>query len=81
MLPRIITFWERAGMAELDTDRKVRQLDHDVHAIYEILESISAAQQEHGAALRKADAKADRLGAKLDRLLDRLGLMTAAGDD
>ncbi len=55
-------------MAELDIDRKVRRLDNDVYAIYEILECISAAQQEHGAALHGTDAKVDGLGAKVDRL-------------
>jgi chromosome segregation ATPase len=55
-------------MAELDVDRKVRQLDNDVREIYEILERICDTQQEHGSALGRTDAKVDRLEAKTDRL-------------
>jgi hypothetical protein len=82
-------------MAKLDIDRKVRQLDNDVHAIYEILERISGSQTEHGRRLDAVDArfdgletrfdgldgKVDRMDGKLDRVLDRLGLFTASDDD
>lgn len=60
--------------------RKVRQLDHDVQAIYEMLARIEATQQrqgnrldeltetqaEHGAKLDEHGAKLDEHGAKLD---------------
>jgi septation ring formation regulator EzrA len=38
-----------------ELDRKVRQLDSDVHAIYRMLDKISGTQREHGKAL--ADVK------------------------
>lgn len=55
-------------MAKLDIDRKVRQLDNDVHAIYEILERISGSQTEHGRRLDALDARFDGLDGKVDGL-------------
>ena len=62
-------------MAELDVDRKVRQLDNDVNAIYGMLDRIAENQKDQGAALTSGrDAVSDvrgtlmRHGNRLDEL-------------
>ena len=62
-------------MAELDVDRKVRQLDNDVNAIYGMLDRIAENQKDQGAALTSVrDAVSDvrgtlmRHGNRLDEL-------------
>jgi predicted nuclease with TOPRIM domain len=55
-------------MAKLDIDRKVRQLDNDVHAIYEILERISGSQTEYGRRLDEVDVRFDGLETRFDGL-------------
>ena len=59
--------------------RKVRQLDHDVQAIYEMLAGISATQQRQGNRLEEIAAAQAELattqaehGTKLDAILELL---------
>jgi hypothetical protein len=56
-----------------EIDRKVRQLDDDVHAIYELIDNVRVTQAEHTRRLDVLDEKADAHGAKLDRIIDILG--------
>jgi hypothetical protein len=50
-----------------DTARKVRQLDHDVHEIYQILAAISETQRQHGTRLERLEKRLDRQGSVLDQ--------------
>jgi hypothetical protein len=65
------------GPAEIE--RKVRQLDNDVQAIYEMLSTIDATQRRQGNRLNEIAAtqadhgqKLDDQGQKLDAILDLL---------
>lgn len=62
-----------------EIERKVRQLDNDVQAIYEMLAGISATQQRHGNRLNEMDSKLTEMDSKiggmdgkLDAVLDLL---------
>lgn len=62
-----------------DLERKVRQLDHDVQSIYELLSSIQATQRRHGNRLEEITegqgaiaATQAAQGAKLDTILHLL---------
>jgi hypothetical protein len=44
-----------------ELERKVRQLDHDVQAIYEMLTGLAATQQRQGNRLSEMDAKLDAI--------------------
>jgi hypothetical protein len=82
-----------AAVTSAELERKVRQLDSDVHAIYNMLDKISETQREHGKGL--ADVKdslssvrgtqarhgnrLDGIDGKLDAVLDRLGPGPAGG--
>lgn len=67
-------------------ERKVRQLDNDVHALYELIHKISTTQVRHtnrfdelsadvaghGERLDRLEGKVDRLEGKVDTILDLL---------
>jgi hypothetical protein len=53
-------------------ERKVRQLDNDVQAIYEMLAGISATQQRLGNRLNEIDGKLGEIDGKLAKVLDLL---------
>jgi hypothetical protein len=53
-------------------ERKVRQLDNDVQAIYEMLAGISATQQRLGNRLNEIDGKLGEMDSKLSAVLDLL---------
>jgi hypothetical protein len=55
-----------------DLGRKVRQLDNDVQAIYEMLARIEATQARQGNRLAEAAATQAEHGAKLDRIVELL---------
>ena len=55
--------------------RKVRQLDNDVQAIYEMLAGISATQQRHGNRLNELDAKLVTMDGKLETMDGKLATM------
>lgn len=44
-----------------EIERKVRQLDHDVQAIYEMLAGLAATQQRQGNRLSEMDTKLDTI--------------------
>lgn len=48
--------------------RKVRQLDHDVQAIYEMLAEIVATQRRHGNRFTELDDKLTELGSQVTEL-------------
>jgi hypothetical protein len=63
----------------VEIERKVRQLDNDVQAIYEMLSTIEATQKRQGNRLNEIAAtqtehgeKLDSHGEKLDAILDLL---------
>lgn len=45
----------------VEIERKVRQLDNDVQAIYEMLATIEATQKRHGNRLNEIDAKVNAI--------------------
>ncbi len=62
-------------MSPGEIERKVRQLDNDVQAIYVLLHEISATQTRHGNRLDTMDGRLDSMDARLDSMdarLDRL---------
>ena len=58
-----------------ELERKVRQVDNDVQAIYEMLAGISAHQARQGNRLDSIDGRLDSLDGRLDSLDARLGDM------
>src|SRR6266540_496700 len=58
-----------SAMTSPGIERKVRQLDHDVQAIYEMLAGISATQQRHGSRMNEIE---DRLISVDERVDGRL---------
>jgi archaellum component FlaC len=59
-------------MTPAEIERKVRRLDNDVQAIYELLATISATQTRHGNRLDELDARFDGVDQRLDGLDQRL---------
>jgi archaellum component FlaC len=55
-----------------DIERKVRQLDNDVQAIYELLTNIQGTQRRQGTMLDGMDARMDRMESRLDGVETRL---------
>jgi hypothetical protein len=55
-----------------DLERKVRRLDNDVQAIYEMLAGISATQQRHGNRLNELDGRLTDLDGRLVAVDGRL---------
>ena len=53
-------------MTPAEIERKVRRLDNDVQAIYELLATISATQTRHGNRLDEFDARFDGIDQRLD---------------
>jgi hypothetical protein len=53
-------------MPPAELERKVRRLDNDVQAIYELLATISATQNRHGNRLDELDARFDGIDRRLD---------------
>jgi septal ring factor EnvC (AmiA/AmiB activator) len=49
----------------LEAERKIRQLDHDVQSIYEMLAEIAATQRRHGNRLAEVDTKLTDVDTKL----------------
>jgi chromosome segregation ATPase len=59
-------------MTPAEIERKVRRLDNDVQAIYELLATISATQTRHGNRLDELDARFDGVDQRLDGLDTKL---------
>ena len=59
-------------MTPAEIERKVRRLDNDVQAIYELLATISATQTRHGNRLDELDARFDGVDQRLDGINQRL---------
>jgi chromosome segregation ATPase len=59
-------------MPPAELERKVRRLDNDVQAIYELLATISATQTRHGNRLDELDARFDGIDTRLDGIDRRL---------
>jgi hypothetical protein len=53
-------------------ERKVRQLDSDVQAIYDMLNGIMSTQQRQGNRLNEIDTKLDEMGSKLGEMGGKL---------
>lgn len=64
-----------------ELERKVRQLDHDVQEIYELLAGISATQTRQGNRLdqfeRKVEARFDAMDTRFDGLAADVAALTA----
>ncbi len=58
-----------------DLERRVRRLDNDVQAIYELLAGISATQQRHGNRLNELDGRLTDLDGRLVTMDGRLTAM------
>ncbi len=54
-------------------ERKLRQLDNDVQAIYEMLAGIAATQSRHGHRLGEMDTKLGEMDTKLETIIGMLG--------
>jgi hypothetical protein len=62
-------------MSAVEIERRIRQLDHDVQSIYEMLATISGTQQRHSNRLGELNVKVDSVEGKvsaLDRKLTTL---------
>ena len=55
-----------------ELERKVSQLDNDVHDIYALIRSVAATQSRHGNRLDEIQAKLDNHGERLDGIDGRL---------
>jgi len=64
-------------MTELDVDRKVRQLDNDMHEMYKLLERISKTQEKHGTALESLGAAISSVRGTQTRQYNRLDELDA----
>jgi chromosome segregation ATPase len=64
-------------MTELDVDRKVRQMDNDMQAIYKLLDRISKAQEKHGTALEGLSAQFSGVRGTQARQYNRLDELDA----
>ena len=62
-------------------EREVRQLDHDVQSIYEMLSAIQGTQLRHGNRLNELDQKVEILDQKVDRLDQRVEAMDRKFED
>ncbi len=60
------------SMSPVEIERKVRQLDNDVHSIYTMLSAIQGTQERHTNRLGELAVKVDSLDAKVDTVLDLL---------
>jgi chromosome segregation ATPase len=58
-----------------ELERKVRRLDNDVQAIYELLAGISATQQRHGNRLNELDGRLTDMDGRLMTMDGRLTTM------
>ena len=52
----------------VNVERKLQQLDNDVHSIYDILATISTVQAEHGVRLDTIDGRLDGIDGRLDAM-------------
>ena len=68
-------------MATPEIERKVRQLDHDVQAIYEMLASIEATQRRQTNRLDGIDGRLDGIDGRLDGIDGRLDGMDTKLDE
>jgi chromosome segregation ATPase len=68
-------------MAAAPEDRKIRQLDNDVLAIYEKLDAISKTQGRHTGRLDELDSQLSRLTAIVDRQGNRLDELAATQEE
>lgn len=59
-------------MTPAELDRKVRHLDNDVQAIYELLAAISATQTRHGNRFGELDARFDAMDRRFDSVTSSL---------
>ena len=62
-------------MTPAELDRKVRRLDNDVQAIYELLAAISATQTRHGNRFGELDARFDAMDVRFDTMDARFDAM------
>lgn len=67
-------------MTPAELDRKVRRLDNDVQAIYELLAAISATQTRHGNRFGELDARFDAMDVRFDTMDARFDTMDARFD-
>jgi septal ring factor EnvC (AmiA/AmiB activator) len=56
----------------LEAERKIRQLDHDVQSIYEMLAEIAATQRRHGNRLAEVDTKLTEVDTKLTQTVGNM---------
>jgi ABC-type transporter Mla subunit MlaD len=68
-------------MTAAPEDRKIRQLDNDVLAIYEKLDAISKTQGRHTGRLDELDSQLSRLTAIVDRQGNRLDELAGTQDE
>jgi hypothetical protein len=59
-------------MSPVEVERRIRQLDHDVQSIYEMLATIHGTQQRHGNRLSELNVKVDALEGKVSTLDTKL---------
>jgi hypothetical protein len=59
-------------MSRVEVERRIRQLDHDVQSIYEMLATIHGTQQRHGNRLGELNVKVDSLEGKFATLDSKL---------
>jgi phage shock protein A len=59
-------------MSRVEVERRIRQLDHDVQSIYEMLATIHGTQQRHGNRLGELNVKVDSLEGKVSTLDTKL---------
>ncbi len=52
----------------INVPRRLKQLDNDVHSIYELLAVISTTQAQHGARLDGIDGRLDGIDRRLDAM-------------
>ena len=67
-------------MTPAELDRKVRRLDNDVQAIYELLAAISATQTRHGNRFGELDARFDAMDVRFDAMDKRFDSVTSSLD-
>jgi hypothetical protein len=59
-------------MSRVEVERRIRQLDHDVQSIYEMLATIHGTQQRHGNRLGELTVKVESLEGKVATLDSKL---------
>lgn len=64
-------------MTPAELERKVRRVDNDVQAIYELLHAISGTQARHGRRLDEFDVRFDGVDARFDTVDARFDAVDA----